>query len=171
VINTSHVAIHNGKLHATIEDGAIPAMLAEPVRAALHVLENAKHMQSKFLEAMSALWVRRTRQELAEFLPFADPWDPKRSRTEDENVRVHDLAPVLAHRLYFHATQQASSLVALESRTSASRAARTDRGCQVAQSDTPVSQAGARRAGGGPTCARKPVASMSDIVVSCELWM
>ncbi|HEX8115117.1 MAG TPA: GMC oxidoreductase [Kofleriaceae bacterium] len=83
-INTSHVAIHNGKLHATIEDGAVPAMLAEPVRAALHVLENAKHTQSKFLEAMSALWVRRTRQELAEFLPFADPWDPKRSRTEDE---------------------------------------------------------------------------------------
>lgn len=67
-INTSHVAIHNGELHATIEDGAIPAMLAEPVRAALHVLENAKHMQSKFLEAMSALWVRRTRQELAELV-------------------------------------------------------------------------------------------------------
>jgi choline dehydrogenase-like flavoprotein len=82
-INTSHVGLRNGKLYATIEDGAIPAMVAEPVRAALHVLENENH-HSKFMKVMSALWTRKTRHELAEFLPFPRPDAPKRFRTEDE---------------------------------------------------------------------------------------
>jgi cholesterol oxidase len=33
---------------------------------------------------MRAIWSRKTRKELAKFLPGADPYDPQRSRTEDE---------------------------------------------------------------------------------------
>jgi len=81
---TGHVAVHNGKLFATLEDGAIPGMFAEPVRAALHVLEKAVHHKASFMNTMRAIWSRKTRKELAKFLPISDPYDPQRSRTEDE---------------------------------------------------------------------------------------
>jgi cholesterol oxidase len=85
-INTSHAMFQDGKLHMTIEDGAIPPMFASVTGAALSVLDNAAQRDA-FMQAMRGVWIMGQLPDLQAFFPLLpDPYNPKRLQTEDEMV-------------------------------------------------------------------------------------
>ncbi len=79
-INTAHVMFHDGKLHFTIEDSAIPAMLAPGLRLALDILDKGtKHPHFK---KVSGIWTGRALNDLLPLIP--DPEKAVRFETEHE---------------------------------------------------------------------------------------
>ncbi len=85
-INTGHVTFQDGKLHFTIEDGAIPPLFSGVIGAALNVLRKGVEIES-FLGKMKGAWSSKTVPDLKPFLPqFPDPSNPRSYETEHELV-------------------------------------------------------------------------------------
>ncbi len=79
-INTAHVMFHDGKLHFTVEDSAVPAMFAAGLRAALDIL--AKGTSHPHFNKVTGIWSGRALSDLLPLIP--DPEKAERFETEDE---------------------------------------------------------------------------------------
>jgi cholesterol oxidase len=85
-INTCHVSAKLDGIHITVEDAAIPAMVAPIVSVGLQVLDNWVH-RKMFHTKLRLAWIANALPDLRDFLPhLPDTYDPNDSRTEGETV-------------------------------------------------------------------------------------
>jgi cholesterol oxidase len=85
-INTCHVPIKFDGLHFTIEDCAIPALVAAATSTALEVLDNFAQREA-FRAKMEFAWAAKQVPDLRDFLPLLpDTHDPTAFQTEAEMV-------------------------------------------------------------------------------------
>lgn len=84
-INTAHVMFQEGKLHFTIEDSAIPAMFAAPLRFVLDVLERGT--SDPHFSKLSGIWTGRALSDLLPFIPDVE----KAERFETEAEMLMDV--------------------------------------------------------------------------------
>ncbi len=84
-INTSHVMFHEGKLHFTIEDSAVPAMFAAGLRLAFEILE--KGTGHPYFKKMTGIWTGRGLNDLLPLIPDVE----KAERFETEHEMLMDV--------------------------------------------------------------------------------
>jgi cholesterol oxidase len=85
-INTCHVSAKLDGIHITVEDAAIPAMVAPLVSVGLQVLDNWVHRRM-FHSKLRLAWIAHALPDLRDFLPhLPNTYDPNDARTEAETV-------------------------------------------------------------------------------------
>ena len=84
-INTAHIMFHDGKLHFTIEDSAVPAMFAAPLRLAFEILE--KGIAHPHFKKVSGIWSGRALNDLLPLIPDVE----KAQRFETEHEMLMDV--------------------------------------------------------------------------------
>ncbi len=84
-INTAHVMFHDGKLHFTIEDSAVPAMFAAALRAAFEILE--KGSAHPHFRKVKGIWSGRALNDLLPLIPDVE----KAERFETEHEMLMDV--------------------------------------------------------------------------------
>ncbi len=66
-INTAHVMFHDGKLHFTVEDSAVPAMFAAGLRLTLDILD--KGTRHPHFKKVTGIWTGRGLNDLLPLIP------------------------------------------------------------------------------------------------------